>query len=1068
MNEEEIFSRLCKEHAEPQDVENIVNQILQLPEEAPNTFWFKNTDVDVEKNEDRTLLYRAWLQWLLPGQKIQLPLQLLHRNLYWLLIQRGLYSSSSERRKLCLAILKHSLRLSLGSFQTPVLSFSEEGRELAVQSVDRYCSIFETVVFGRYTNQTEECVKLLPKSCLEGHESGSDSSELHQSWWIIFLAAALTLKNAPHVSRIIGDWIMAQRFMHIRISEELVKFITDPFLNWASQGSLFTASTRREGYFVHCEHGFRLSSFIAEMKNNSIDCHDRAMFVEGILRTLREKKLNPPVIGFILQGLVGSSQEQDGPLLQAEDINDISPYSKSEAHGVLADDSLSVHFFYRIQLNSSMKSICNHYLRLLLRERASSSYIKYVLSNKAELPTRHTSGTLNKNEDISAFLQSLEQPFHRALFRDNLSETCESLVQLVTEQEQVLLESSSQQAELLVIFEIIWKAAERVRHPTSVMKLIPLLFYQSSTIRIARKNERFQKFLSSCLVKLWNLSQTKIQVWTPLARAIRKAYRRSPDLSQMLPLGALIEGFARDPPAPTVQHLLDCAVFQGIRPEGNSKTLIQLADETYGHAHMFDLMNKFRATDCELGKSIIFSLLMPWSVEQQTAVPAASPKISVLQTILILAGRCMENKEDVTRFRAVLMTALGLGVNPIARYLFQWMFVASIWDHPEDLGSEEAECLTRLESSMNENVFPTLTVSLLRIALCLASHPKVSLKFIEQFMSLLPTFCCADKVAIRHEAQWTVPKLMDIAKERHVPVSETHPYFFLDHYIRSLKNFKSPPPVWRMEQFMPHRDQNLEMLFEGPYRHLDNYIWNGPTTEEFESVLQEDAMDLVEDSIVPDLPGPYLQPRGSTTLPKEAVQAVKKLAFETTNQSLPIQSKSALSFDLLTLNSPNKINSPKYNPILVASHIDAPINLGGLSRVAEIHGCSELHLASLSVVSTAGFKSTSVTSESHITLIETPPSTLLSYLQAKKADGWTILGVEQTDSSLILSDPSTKLPKKAVVVMGAESTGIPAEVLATCDVCVEMKQWGITRSLNVQTAAGIVLYEWRRQWGDGR
>lgn len=101
---------------------------------------------------------------------------------------------------------------------------------------------------------------------------------------------------------------------------------------------------------------------------------------------------------------------------------------------------------------------------------------------------------------------------------------------------------------------------------------------------------------------------------------------------------------------------------------------------------------------------------------------------------------------------------------------------------------------------------------------------------------------------------------------------------------------------------------------------------------------------------------------------------------------------------------------------------------------------------------------------------------LAGWLRRQKKDGWTVVGVEQTDTSIIIGVPrdersSTDLPtipKRSVIVMGAEKTGIPADVLVECDVCVEIKQWGVTRSLNVQTAASCVLFEWRRIWGDGR
>ncbi|KAK3063809.1 hypothetical protein LTR53_018758, partial [Teratosphaeriaceae sp. CCFEE 6253] len=77
--------------------------------------------------------------------------------------------------------------------------------------------------------------------------------------------------------------------------------------------------------------------------------------------------------------------------------------------------------------------------------------------------------------------------------------------------------------------------------------------------------------------------------------------------------------------------------------------------------------------------------------------------------------------------------------------------------------------------------------------------------------------------------------------------------------------------------------------------------------------------------------------------------------------------------------------------------------------------------------------------------------------------GWTIVGVEQTDRSVVLGSAACRLPGKVVLVLGSEREGIPALVLGECDVLVEIAQQGVTRSLNVQTAAAIVLYEYARQ-----
>ena len=53
-----------------------------------------------------------------------------------------------------------------------------------------------------------------------------------------------------------------------------------------------------------------------------------------------------------------------------------------------------------------------------------------------------------------------------------------------------------------------------------------------------------------------------------------------------------------------------------------------------------------------------------------------------------------------------------------------------------------------------------------------------------------------------------------------------------------------------------------------------------------------------------------------------------------------------------------------------------------------------------------------------------------------------------------------------MLLVGSEKEGIPAVVLSACDILVEIPQRGITRSLNVQTAVSIVLFDYVRQHRD--
>lgn len=45
------------------------------------------------------------------------------------------------------------------------------------------------------------------------------------------------------------------------------------------------------------------------------------------------------------------------------------------------------------------------------------------------------------------------------------------------------------------------------------------------------------------------------------------------------------------------------------------------------------------------------------------------------------------------------------------------------------------------------------------------------------------------------------------------------------------------------------------------------------------------------------------------------------------------------------------------------------------------------------------------------------------------------------------------------IIFGPETRGLPAEILAEVGVCVRIPIWGEVRSLNLATAAGIVLYQ---------
>ena len=75
------------------------------------------------------------------------------------------------------------------------------------------------------------------------------------------------------------------------------------------------------------------------------------------------------------------------------------------------------------------------------------------------------------------------------------------------------------------------------------------------------------------------------------------------------------------------------------------------------------------------------------------------------------------------------------------------------------------------------------------------------------------------------------------------------------------------------------------------------------------------------------------------------------------------------------------------------------------------------------------------------------------------------MALEQTTDSVDLSDYS--FPRKAVLVVGNERSGLTEKILQVVDDAVEIPVFGLPFSHNAATAAAIAMYEYCRQFPDG-
>jgi 23S rRNA (guanosine2251-2'-O)-methyltransferase len=76
-----------------------------------------------------------------------------------------------------------------------------------------------------------------------------------------------------------------------------------------------------------------------------------------------------------------------------------------------------------------------------------------------------------------------------------------------------------------------------------------------------------------------------------------------------------------------------------------------------------------------------------------------------------------------------------------------------------------------------------------------------------------------------------------------------------------------------------------------------------------------------------------------------------------------------------------------------------------------------------------------------------------------KQNGYKVYAVEQAINSISLEKLAAATDEKLAFIFGNEVTGVEQTTIEQCDGCIEIPQLGMKHSLNIATAAGVVLWE---------
>jgi len=150
--------------------------------------------------------------------------------------------------------------------------------------------------------------------------------------------------------------------------------------------------------------------------------------------------------------------------------------------------------------------------------------------------------------------------------------------------------------------------------------------------------------------------------------------------------------------------------------------------------------------------------------------------------------------------------------------------------------------------------------------------------------------------------------------------------------------------------------------------------------------------------------------------------------------------------------------SEKLQVIVVLENIRSAYNVGSVFRTADAFLLEAIYITGYTCTPPhKEIKKTALGAEDTVTWKHVANAG--EAIANLKALGYTVYAVEQAVNSYALQNVDFKSIEKVAVIFGNEVTGVEQTTIAQCDGVIEIPQLGMKHSLNIATAAGVVLWE---------
>ena len=151
-------------------------------------------------------------------------------------------------------------------------------------------------------------------------------------------------------------------------------------------------------------------------------------------------------------------------------------------------------------------------------------------------------------------------------------------------------------------------------------------------------------------------------------------------------------------------------------------------------------------------------------------------------------------------------------------------------------------------------------------------------------------------------------------------------------------------------------------------------------------------------------------------------------------------------------------SADKFQVVVVLENIRSAYNVGSVFRTSDAFLIEAIYIVGYSAKPPhKEIKKTALGAEE--TVKWTYFKTSAEAIADLRKNGYKVFAVEQAEGSRELHLFPFPDEQKIAVVFGNEVTGVEQSTILACDGCIEIPQMGMKHSLNIATAAGVVLWE---------